>query len=117
LPRQPPPETAPAPDLIARVGLTSRPAEVLGLSAGRVLFVAAWPYHRGRETVLELATADGAFRRILPLRVTRSTPHGEKLYAVAGEFGRPLTPDELRALSCPRPPPARLPACAAGGVK
>jgi hypothetical protein len=117
LPRQPPPETAPAPDLIARVGLTSRPAEVLDLSADRVLFMTASPYRRGRETVVELATADGAFRRILSLRVTGSTPHGEKFYAVAGEFGRPLTWDEIRLLLCPRPDPARLPACTAGGVK
>jgi hypothetical protein len=78
--------------------------------------VTASPYHRGRETVLELATADGAFR-ILAFRVTRSTPHGERLYAVAGLFGRPLTQDELRFLSCPRPGPSRLPACTAGGVE
>jgi hypothetical protein len=117
LPRQPPPETTPAPDIIARVGLASRPAEVLDLSADRVLFVTASPYHRGRETVIELTTADGALRRILPLRVTRSGPYGEKLYAVAGQFVRPLTPDELRALSCPRPAPARPAACLPGGVK
>jgi hypothetical protein len=79
--------------------------------------VAASPYRRGRETVIELATADGAFRRILPLRVTRSGPHGERLYAVAGQFVRPLTLDELRALSCPRPAPARPAACVPGGVK
>jgi hypothetical protein len=117
VPRQSPPATSPASDVLARVGLTSMPAEVVSLSADHVLFVTLSPYRRGRETVLELATADGAFRRILPLRVTRSTPHGEKLYAVAGEFGRPLTLDEMHVLSCPPPAPARLPACTAGGVK
>jgi hypothetical protein len=106
--RQRPPATTPAPEVIARVGLASQPAEVLGLSPDRVLLLTSSPCARGRATVLEPATADRAFRRLLPLRVTWSAPYEAGLHAVAGEFARPPTPGEVRAIACPRQPPIRL---------
>jgi hypothetical protein len=84
--------------MIAYLGLSSRPAQVQGISADWITLLSDSPCPLGSTTAIELAS-DTGFRCILSMRVTRVEAHPNRGYNIDGEFARRLTAEELRDLS------------------
>jgi hypothetical protein len=84
--------------MIAYLGLSSRPAQVQGISAERITLHSGFSYALGSTMAVELAS-DTGFRCILSMRVTRVEPDPSGGYSIDGEFARRLTAEELRDLS------------------
>jgi hypothetical protein len=84
--------------MIAYLGLSSRPAQIQGISADRITLLSDSPYPLGSTMAIELAS-DTGFRCILSMRVARVEPHPNGGYSIDGEFARRLTAEELRDLS------------------